>query len=159
MITDDQQLVLPGQRMLADEWHRNRDGDRPVSRDAMQPRRFLCQLAHISIIEDSADELRFRLCGSEICRRLGSEPRGRRLSEFDVLASEPFWRRSVSQVLESRVLGFGVNELEKGRRHFWLRLPMCDEFGQTRLVLCHDRILDEAGLQDELTAQLRKQAA
>ncbi len=160
MMTGEMLLDLPGQRALLNEWIANSQDGRPACRNALQPARFVCQLAYISVIEDCDDgELRFRLSGSEIRRQLGAEARGRRIGDFKQLSISHVWSDAVREALRCRKPVSGVYALGSGLRHFWLRLPVFDSHGGMKLVMCHDRIIDDETLKLEISGQFRERAA
>ncbi len=100
------------------------------------------QLANISLvqIEEDGGEPRFRLAGSGLRDILGIEARGRHLSDVPDLPREP-WVDGIGYVLASGKPAGGTIRQENNW-HSWLRLPLHNDNGQLRIVMCHDELID-----------------
>lgn len=128
----------PMQARILDHWHEIADGHRIPRRCDIDPGKFGCALGHISLVELGVDGFRFRLSGSLLSQVCGDVDKGQLLSEIDASVEEA-GSASMSLALETGRAVFGDRQLG-ARWHSWLRLPLCDETGALRLVLCFDEI-------------------
>ncbi|MBB35153.1 MAG: hypothetical protein CME88_07680 [Hirschia sp.] len=135
-------LALIGQQTLLNEWIVHAEGGAPAYREDMQPAQFLTELAFISIIEQSNDDLYFRLAGTEIRRVLGVEARGRCIEEIDRLSRRSFSVKTVLRALSSGRPLYGQRDVNVDDIHCWLRLPLLNDAGEISFVLCHDRVVN-----------------
>ena len=128
----------PMQAKILDHWHEISGGqDIPYRRD-IDPGKFGCALGHISLVELAAGGFRFRLTGSLLSNVFHDLDKGQLLSEIDQSVEEA-GSASMSLALETGRAVFGDRQLD-GKWHCWLRLPLRDEIGVARLVLCFDEI-------------------
>lgn len=161
MITGVETVELKGQNLLLSKWRANALDGLPAHRDAMHPSSFLTELAHVSIVEADAGELRFRISGSGLRTFLGEEARGKTVSAFAGLSKFAPWQEGLALALEAKLPVGGVEQLTDERSYHWLRLPLLSNSGAVCQVLCHDRIVDAEMLAKEAEtaqSQLRRAA-
>ncbi len=128
----------PMQARILDHWHEiSSPHDIPHRRD-IDPGKFGCALGHISLVELCDSGFRLRLTGSLISNVFNHRGKGKLLSEIDASVAEA-GSASMSLALETGHAVFGDRQLG-ARWHCWLRLPLRDETGRARLVLCFDEI-------------------
>ncbi|MEO9971726.1 MAG: PAS domain-containing protein [Hyphomonadaceae bacterium] len=128
----------PMQAKLLDHWHEIAKGDGIPRRVDLDPGKFACALGNISLVELGENGFKFRLAGSLLHDIFADVDKGGLLSEID-MAVEEAGSASMSIALETGRAVFGDRQLA-GRWHSWLRLPLRDETGAARLVLCFDQI-------------------
>lgn len=135
--------VLPErqQRLVAYWKSKQVAGTWPGRRD-INPGDVLGALSTVSLVERSAEGFRFRLTGSRLRDLFGGNLQGKLISLIDRSVEEA-GSASMDLALET---GRPVSGSRKvmGRWHFWLRLPLLDEQGRPRLVLCADELCDDA---------------
>ena len=115
------------------------DGCWPARGD-INPGEVLSTLATVSLVELTGEDFRFRLTGSRIRTIFGHDPQGQLIAEIDETVEEA-GSASMAVALESGRPVSGSRKLGH-RWHLWLRLPLLDERGAPRLVLCADEICD-----------------
>jgi len=130
--------INPMQARILDHWHEIADGTGIPHRRDIDPGKFGCALGHISLVELDANGFRFRLAGSLLSNVFRDVDKGQLLSEIDSSVEEA-GSASMSLALETGRAVFGDRQIGP-RWHSWLRLPLCDETGAARLVLCFDEI-------------------
>jgi hypothetical protein len=138
------QLVLRGQRELYDYW-RAVGGPRAVpARSDFDPCRIPKLLPNIALIEIASNlaQARFRLAGTALHAVYDAEVTGRPLDQVFSGRCGRYWRRVHRIVIDKgQALHGVVRGPAKERDHvvlFWLRLPLADEAGGTRFILCYD---------------------
>ena len=159
MTQGNSRLVLQGQQILLNEWFVHAEAGEPAKRIDMQPAQFLAELAYISIVEQAGGDFVFRLGGTEIRRVLGAEPRGSLDRQLESLGGDAVWSEKVRKALTTGRPVFGASDIGYGQTHWWLRLPLCDDAGRQRLVLCHDRIIDNAQTDEEIAVPVQLDTA
>lgn len=128
----------PMQAKILDHWHGIvGDGGIPHRAD-LDPGKFTCALGHISLVELGDEGFRFRLAGSHLHEIFADVDKGGLLSEIDISVEEA-GSASMSIALETGRAVFGDRKVGS-RWHSWLRLPLMDEAGVARLVLCFDQV-------------------
>ena len=128
----------PMQAKILDHWHELSSEAGIPLRSEINPGKFASALGHISLVELGDRGFRFRLSGSLLEDVFQNAGKGRLLSEMDA-AVEEAGSASMSIALETGRIVFGDRQFGS-RWHSWLRLPLRDETGEARLVLCFDEI-------------------
>lgn len=133
--------VTDSQQKLIEYWCSLRDSHGLVRRESMDPGQFRAMLASISIVEfDRFGTGRFRIAGSRLREIFGMEARGRQIE--DVLGDQgEAYCLGLAAALERGAPVGGLIELENGRKHAWVRLPLAGRDGQLSQVLCHDELV------------------
>lgn len=138
------QLAIPGQGELYDYWRTMAGSHAVPGRAAFDPCCVPRLLPHISLIESAGDSrtARFRLAGSALRDLYGRDVTGAILDHVFAGPRAAYWRRVHGLVVERGAAMQGaVHGPAEGREHlvlFWLRLPLVDERGRVRFILCHD---------------------
>lgn len=111
-------------------------------REDFNPCALRAHLANISLLDVSnGNEAVFRLAGSRLRDLLGSEMRGRPVSELPGDLAD-IWALGLESVVERRrPIGGLIEGADTGGCHAWLRMPLVDRSGRITLVLCHDELL------------------
>lgn len=135
--------VLPErqQRLVAYWKSKQIAGTWPGRRD-INPGDVLGALSTVSLVEWSSEGFRFRLTGSRLRDLFGGNVQGKLISHIDKSVEEA-GSASMDLALETGRPVSGSRQV-MGRWHFWLRLPLLDEQGRPRLVLCADELCDDA---------------
>ncbi len=130
---------LPEHRALIAYWHHCADSAGRVSRRAFDPGHVRAQLARLSLIECLPGRApRVRLIGSELIGAIGQDLRGEALGNVPA-AWQGILGAGLDEARAARCPVAGLSDgAPGGRLHVWLRLPLWDEAGGNRLVLCHD---------------------
>ena len=128
----------PMQAKILDHWHELSSEAGIPFRSEINPGKFASALGHISLVELGEHGFRFRLSGSLLEDVFQDAGKGRLLSEMDA-AVEEAGSASMSIALETGRTVFGDRQFGS-RWHSWLQLPLRDENGAARLVLCFDEI-------------------
>ena len=128
----------PMQVKILDHWHEIAGEDGIPHRSDIDPGKFGCALGHISLVEQAESGFRFRLAGSLLSNVFRDLDKGQLLSEIDTSVEEA-GSASMELALETGRAVFGDRQIGT-RWHSWLRLPLRDETGAARLVLCFDEI-------------------
>ena len=110
-------------------------GQLPVRRK-LNPVQLGGALANTSLVEQVAGSFRFRLTGSRLEGLFGRKTQGRLIDELDASIAEA-GSASMELALETGRPIMGHHKVG-ARFHCWLRVPMLDDEGQPRLVLCLD---------------------
>lgn len=142
--------VTPAQAEMLDYWNRVRleTGCCGVQRAALdfgRLRRFLSRIVLLEVHEDQM--LAVRLCGSLRCRELGFDPGGKTLGELPqewaVLLMEGVeWAVTTNKPVAGQV---GTSGRDSQRA--FVRLPLLDNRGAVRFVLCYDETVIETDAQ------------
>ena len=103
-------------------------------------------LSRISILDlEAGDGPRFRLSGSRLSAMIGMDPTGLHPSDLPAPHGDIF-SLGLEQILSRRGPAGGLVSVEaREGNQTWLRLPLADEHGRLRYVLCHDDVLVEQG--------------
>jgi len=128
-LTDRQQSLLSYWESLCQE------GGLPKRR-RLNPVQLGGALADTSLVEQVDASFRFRLTGSRLEGVFGRKAQGRLIDEIDVSIAEA-GSASMELALETRRPVTGHRQVGT-RFHCWLRMPLLDDEGQPRLVLCLD---------------------
>jgi len=128
----------PMQAKILDHWHEIAADEGVPSRSKLDPGKFSAALGNISLVELDTHGFRFRLTGSLLHGIFRDAKKGLLLSEIDASVEEA-GSASMSLALDTGRAVFGDRALG-ARWHSWLRLPLRDEIGVARLVLCFDEI-------------------
>ncbi|MEL6857716.1 MAG: PAS domain-containing protein [Pseudomonadota bacterium] len=136
--------ITPAQAELVSHWHAHCDDGLLPTRDRLDPGSFKTHLSAISMIEvGPSGQTKFRLVGSGLRSIIGTEMRGRYLSELDQTRFE-MWSLGLARALDEQqpIGGVMTHETES---HAWLRLPLrCERRGA--LVMCHDALIPNVRL-------------
>lgn len=85
-VKDESELGHPEHRALFDHWQAHRRGEGVPLRSSFDPLQFHRSMPRMAIIERSGDAetptFRYRLAGTEIARRAGRDPTGKRFDEL-----------------------------------------------------------------------------
>lgn len=140
----DQFLQLTdGQLKLLDYWMSHQGPSGCAPRAAINPGEVRELLSNISIVELSqTGRATFRLAGSMLRDIVGTEARGRSVSDIQGGDLEP-WCDALLTLLDTRAPMSGVNEHHSGQRHVWLRLPLLDADGDLTQIMCHDELVSD----------------
>lgn len=120
----------------------------PCKRD-LDPGLLRRHLSRISLLDLGAgDAPRFRLSGSRLSAMIGLDPAG--LCPADLPSPHgDIFSLGLEPILAGKVPVGGLVSLEAdGVSQTWLRLPLADEAGVLRYVLCHDDVLAEGTEHD-----------
>ena len=119
-------------------------GKLPQRRD-VNPSELLFCLKNVTILEqDESGQFMFRLTGSALKEVLGTECRGKLVSEE--CGRELPWSEAVRRAAGSRAPVFGTTPIGHRRTHRWMRLPLEPRVEDRQLVLCYDDIsFDDTG--------------
>ena len=135
--------LTDGQNKLLDYWKTHQLPCGCAPRAAINPGQVRELLANISIVELSrSGHATFRLAGSLLRDIVGAEARGRSVSEIQGGDLEP-WCDALLTLLDTRMPVSGVNVMENGMGHVWLRLPLLDSSGELTQILCHDELVGD----------------
>ena len=118
-------------------------------------------LANLSILEIGEDgRARFRIAGSRLCDILDMDPRGCRLDELPKPLAEIWMLGLDAAVARGEPVGGIITDRDGKRPHAWLRLPLVDDQGRIRLVLCHDQLVEEpaGGWRDDVPGLVHPQS-
>lgn len=140
-VNENEGAFNPMQARILDHWHEISDGAGIPDRSDIDPGKFGGALGNISLVELGDHGFRFRLTGSLLSEIFKDAGKGRLLSDMDVVVEEA-GTASMSLALETGRAVFGDRQIG-GRWHSWLRLPLLDEIGVARLVLCFDEIASQ----------------
>lgn len=142
--------ITSAQRSIVEYWESQcRTGGLPY-RNQIDPGALRAHLSDITIVEmDTAGDMVFRVVGSGLRSILGRDVQGKALSSLNDTVSDMF-TLGLSAVMSRKHAVGGVIDREYDR-HAWLRLPMLDEHGGARLVLCHDHLLKKSATDYDRT--------
>lgn len=110
-----------------------------VRRSAMDPgtiRRFLSRIVLLEIDLDGS--FRVRLSGSSVSRDLGIDPAGRRVDELPTGFAEHITLGAMTALNGNRPVSGSVLGGDGSETKAFLRLPLQDQDGDLRFLLCHD---------------------
>ncbi|MEM9668275.1 MAG: PAS domain-containing protein [Pseudomonadota bacterium] len=160
-LRDGRSHLTERQKELVEYWKsKSTDGKWPCRSD-INPGDVLSALASISLIERDEDGFRFRLTGSSLRSVFGGNVQGQLIREIDV-AVEEAGSASLEVTLENGHPVCGSRKMGD-RWHIWLRLPLLDETGDPRLVLCSDEVVaadpDKVGCSSYAKFDYGRQAA
>ena len=135
---EDFAKLVAAQNEIIEHWQSARAGRRLPGRADINPGALKAHLGSISILElDGQGAARFRLVGTRLRERLGSEMRGCALEDASDEAAR-IWRTGLADACRLERPVFGIEDLGK-EQHAWLRLPLASETPDGKqLVLCHD---------------------
>lgn len=129
-------VLTEGQENLLAYWVSICRGGRIPSRRELNPALLGAALANTSLVERANNSFRFRLTGSRIEAVFGRGGEGRVIDEIDASIAEA-GTESMELALETGRPVSGSRKLG-ARWHCWLRVPLLDDAGNRRLVLCLD---------------------
>lgn len=124
------------QKSLLAYWESLCKGGQLPARRRLNPVQLGGALANTSLVEQVASSFRFRLTGSRLEGLFGRKAQGRLIDEIDASIAEA-GSASMELALETGRPIMGHRKVG-ARFHCWLRVPMLDDDGQARLVLCLD---------------------
>lgn len=148
MQIDDIEPGLSGQAQVFEAWRSRLQGRSFILRDELDIAAINRELAHISVLACEGDCFRFRLAGTGVRAAFGCEARGRSASEIELCRQGAMWTELAARALARLAPVAGRTSLPNGLIHYWLRLPMSSNGAMADLVLCHDRYLPAASLDD-----------
>jgi hypothetical protein len=152
---DTSRLGLSGQARVYECWESRLQGRTFVTRQEVELRAMIAELAHVSVVARDGDGFRFRLAGTALRQALGREARGVAVGEFIACDGQWAWNEALDEALGAEKAVVGRTRLSDGSIHFWMRLPMSSDGAGADMVLCHDRFLPAESLGD-LEAAARK---
>lgn len=137
--------VTNAQKELVSVWAslaRRNDG-LPRKRD-LDPGVLRRHLSRISVLDLEVGGVpRFRLSGSRLSAMIGVDPTGLCPSDLPAPHGDIFML-GLEQIMSRKSPVGGLVSVEaNGTGQTWLRLPLADDAGELRYVLCHDDILTE----------------
>lgn len=115
------------------------------ARSAFSPAPIVRHLPMVSMIDviDGGEAFRFRLAGTGLRAIYGQDLTGRALEQAPVQAD--YWRDVYRRIAQSGTPGQGFVSVRHPDRatmiQAWLRLPLCDDGGNTTVILGFDRFL------------------
>lgn len=148
MTTDDEfEGLTANQREIVEYWQERRRESGVVTRSDINPGRLRAQLGRLSLLDVTTPDPVFRIVGSRLRDLLGTDARGRSLSDIPEAAAKS-WRLGLNTACERGAPFVGLTV--KGRVvHAWLRAPLFNADGQVTQVLCHDELLTEKEFRRE----------
>lgn len=159
MLVEEIETCLSGQERVREAWRRRLHGRQFIHREDFNAGSVGVELAHLSILACENGRFRFRLAGSGVRAAFGCEARGLCAAEIDLCKGSTMWTELAAKALARLAPVSGRTRLPDGTVHYWLRLPMSSDGVMADQVLCHDRYLPAASLDDPEAAARAADAA
>ncbi|MCF6292718.1 MAG: PAS domain-containing protein [Robiginitomaculum sp.] len=139
------QLEFDTQRYLFDYWQSKCGQAKLPSRQDISPSGFAKVLPMISLVDvhekDGSRQYCYRLAGTGLRTHYQQEITGKTFQEINTLGICEQWNEVFDGIVLSKKPSSGLFQESSnpaGPAHFWLRLPLVNDFGQVNMVLCYD---------------------
>lgn len=156
------QLVYDDQVALYEYWRSKCQANHLPSRKDICPSEFARFLPQISLVDvdRAGGDLNFsyRLAGTGLCARTGTELTGKSLQELFAPAVAGYWQRVLESLVQRQRPACGgvrrAAQTDDPFAQFWLRLPLADDAGVVNTILGLDLFVPVSNLTHERLQQL-----